>query len=84
MWGLRYVWEDMVSFGRTDLSFWRQVSWLHCTTSSRSEVLVWDMMTVVTGEGQDNCLKNIEFKNNDTKWVTRTDSVTTTSPKNLM
>ena len=37
--------QDILSLGRTALSSWRQVSWLHCTTSSRSDVLLWDMMT---------------------------------------
>lgn len=58
---LGYVQEDIVSFGRTALSSWRQVSWLHCTTSSRRGVLVWDMMTAVTGEGQDNCPDDRQF-----------------------
>lgn len=48
-----YKWcKDIVSFGNTDFISWRHVSWLQWTSSSRREVLLWDMMTTATGDGQ--------------------------------
>ena len=67
------VWEDIVSFGRTDFSSWRQVSWLHCTTSSRREVLVWDMMKSDTGEDTSQTTGIIRWSL--CLWVTERNSV---------
>lgn len=64
------VCEDIVSFGRTDWNFWRQVSWLHCTTSSRREAFVWDMVAAGgDDDGQNSCSNERTFQNNDPKWV---------------
>lgn len=59
----------MVSFGKTDFSFWRQVSWLHSTTSSRREVLVWDMVSTDADGGQDGCLNDKKIQKKKTQLV---------------